>query len=231
MSSAITGLIDGTTTVEEAMSTMFKNIGQAFIDMATQMIAKALVMKALGILFLAPVVEAEDTACLALEKICGGHRMAETSTARRGLYRRRPRTGGVDGKADTAILHPQETVRPRHGALQPGQCWRCCGRSRGHGCRGGAATDAPMSITINGGVTQIGNDEYIRKDQREIVAQASKAGEARTMRRLQMNPGARRKLECNDQLRCFSARPTQQRSTSLSPFPTTPFSTGSRTSI
>ena len=51
MSSAITGLIDGTTTVEEAMSTMFKNIGQAFIDMATQMIAKALVMKALGILF------------------------------------------------------------------------------------------------------------------------------------------------------------------------------------
>ena len=52
-----------------------------------------------------------------------------------------------------------------------------------------------MSITINGGVTQIGNDEYIRKDQLpEIVAQASKAGEARTMRRLQMNPGARRKL-------------------------------------
>ena len=29
---------------------MFKNIGKAFIDMATQMIAKALVMKALGIL-------------------------------------------------------------------------------------------------------------------------------------------------------------------------------------
>ena len=29
---------------------MFKNIGKAFLDMATQMIAKALVMKALGIL-------------------------------------------------------------------------------------------------------------------------------------------------------------------------------------
>jgi len=50
MSSAITGVITGTTTVEEAMSTMFANIGKAFIDMATQMIAKALVMKALGIL-------------------------------------------------------------------------------------------------------------------------------------------------------------------------------------
>jgi len=50
MSSAITGVITGTQTVEEAMSTMFANIGKAFVDMATQMIAKALVMKALGIL-------------------------------------------------------------------------------------------------------------------------------------------------------------------------------------
>ena len=50
MSSAITGIIDGTQTAQEAFSQMFKNIGAAFIDMATQMIAKALVMKALGIL-------------------------------------------------------------------------------------------------------------------------------------------------------------------------------------
>ena len=60
---------------------------------------------------------------------------------------------------------------------------------------GMALAEAPMSINISGGVTQIGNDEYIRKDQLPaIVAQASKAGEARTMRRLQMNPGARRKI-------------------------------------
>ena len=51
MSNAITGIIDGTQTAEEAFANMFKNIGKAFIDMATQMIAKALVMKALGILF------------------------------------------------------------------------------------------------------------------------------------------------------------------------------------
>ena len=49
MSNAITGVIDGTMTVKEAMANMFKNIGKAFIDMATQMIAKAIVMKALGI--------------------------------------------------------------------------------------------------------------------------------------------------------------------------------------
>jgi hypothetical protein len=40
MSSAITGVIDGTKTVEEAFSEMFANIGKAFIDMATQMLAQ-----------------------------------------------------------------------------------------------------------------------------------------------------------------------------------------------
>jgi len=50
MSNAIQGIISGTTTAEEAFSQMFKNIGAAFIDMATKMIAKALIMKVLGIL-------------------------------------------------------------------------------------------------------------------------------------------------------------------------------------
>ena len=50
MSNAVMGLIQGTTTAEEAFGQMFSNIGKAFIEMATQMIAKALVMKVLGIL-------------------------------------------------------------------------------------------------------------------------------------------------------------------------------------
>ena len=50
MSSAVIGVIEGTKTVEEAFSEMFANIGKAFIQMATEMITKALVMKALGIL-------------------------------------------------------------------------------------------------------------------------------------------------------------------------------------
>lgn len=50
MSNAISGVIQGTTTVREAFSSMFKSIGDAFIQMATQMIAKAMIMKVLGIL-------------------------------------------------------------------------------------------------------------------------------------------------------------------------------------
>jgi tape measure domain-containing protein len=50
MSSAVQSVITGTGSVEEAFSDMFANIGKAFLDMATQMIAKALIMKTLGIL-------------------------------------------------------------------------------------------------------------------------------------------------------------------------------------
>jgi tape measure domain-containing protein len=50
MSSAISGVIDGTQTVQQAFGQMFQNIGKAFIDMATQMIAKWMVMKVLGML-------------------------------------------------------------------------------------------------------------------------------------------------------------------------------------
>ena len=50
MSTAVTSLVTGAQTIEKTLSDMFAAIGKAFIDMATQMIAKALVMKALGIL-------------------------------------------------------------------------------------------------------------------------------------------------------------------------------------
>ena len=50
MSSAVQSVVTGTGSVQEAFSDMFANIGKAFLDMATQMIAKALIMKALNIL-------------------------------------------------------------------------------------------------------------------------------------------------------------------------------------
>ena len=47
MSTAITGLLDGTKTAQEAFADMFKSIGKAFINMAMEIIAKQLVMIAL----------------------------------------------------------------------------------------------------------------------------------------------------------------------------------------
>ena len=55
--------------------------------------------------------------------------------------------------------------------------------------------EQPSQINISGGVMQFGGDDYIRKDQLpSIISQASKQGEQRTLRRLQMSQSTRRKV-------------------------------------
>ena len=51
MTSAVTGLIDGTTTVEEALSSMLKNIGKAFIEMAMKILAQKAILAILTAVF------------------------------------------------------------------------------------------------------------------------------------------------------------------------------------
>lgn len=54
LAAAVTGAAQGTASVQDAFLTMFQNIGQAFLQLATEMIAKALVLQALGIFFPGP---------------------------------------------------------------------------------------------------------------------------------------------------------------------------------
>jgi len=122
MSNAISGLIDGTQTASAAFSQMFKNIGKAFIDMATQMIAKAMVLKVLGIFG-----GGASGAAGAGGGFSGGGGYGQSapqlftggsifdtpfSTFSGGGYTGdAPRVGGLDGEGGfMAMLHPQETV-------------------------------------------------------------------------------------------------------------------------
>lgn len=58
----------------------------------------------------------------------------------------------------------------------------------------GPMDSSPLQINISGGVTQFGGQEYLRKDQLpSIIAQASKAGETQTLRRLRMSQSTRQK--------------------------------------
>jgi lambda family phage tail tape measure protein len=50
MSNAVMGVINGTTTVQEAFSNLFQNIAKAFLDMAVQIIAKQITMLIFGTL-------------------------------------------------------------------------------------------------------------------------------------------------------------------------------------
>ena len=59
---------------------------------------------------------------------------------------------------------------------------------------GGAPQPMQTSINIEGGVMQFNDTSYIRQDQvPSIIMQASKQGEARALRKLQMSPAARRR--------------------------------------
>ena len=199
LSNAITGLVDGTKSVEEAFSDMFAGIGKAFIDMGTKMIAQALAMKAVGILssifgggagFQSPGASPGGAAGVAgiggggLGDVFGNTRLFSGG----GYTGDAPRTGGVDGRGGfPAILHPQETVIDHTGAM-----------SRYSG--GNASTAlamAPMAanVTYNGPTLNFEGDKYIPRSEADaLVAAGAKQGQARALNTLKNSRSQRAKL-------------------------------------
>lgn len=110
MSSAITNVIQGTGTVQEAFSQMFANIGKAFIDMATKILAQKLILSVLG-LFGGGATSGVGTSALSIGKSFA------PSFAGGGYTGDGARAGGMDGKGGyLAMLHPQEVVTDLFGA-------------------------------------------------------------------------------------------------------------------
>ena len=192
MTSAITGLIDGTTTAKEAFSDMFKSIGASFIKMATDMIAKALVMKAIGILTSAfsgsggagptPNVSLEGANSIGL-------------TAAPGLAMGGPVTQGqpyVVGERGPELFVPQGSsgnIVPNHAlnAYSPGNS-----NSYGPG-------QVPVNMSYSGPQLNFNGDEYLPKSAiPELIATAAregaKQGQARTMKGLRNNRSQRATL-------------------------------------
>ena len=195
MSNAIVGLIDGTKTAQEAFADMFKNIGKAFIDMATQMIAKALVMKALGILTGGGGGGGGLFPCwaVAVDLVVLTTAWAELDCSAMpggGYTGDAPRSGGLDGQGGyLAMLHPQETVVDHHSAM---------GRYSSGNASGGSG-----SRTIRFESTMINSVEYVTKDQamamsRQAADDGAKrgaiGGHAKSMTTLKNSRSQRSKL-------------------------------------
>jgi hypothetical protein len=206
MSNAITGLIDGTMTAEQAFSQMFKNIGKAFIDMATQMIAKALILKALGILFpgssgaggfggfsgAGPFSQA------------GGWNFEGPGMAGFGANMSFMAEGGyVTGPTNALIGEggEPEYVIPESKMGTAMSRWNegARGDSILEGGSGSGGSDSGLNLSMSFQTTQFMDREWVDRQQLEAaMAQASargaKQGEAATLRRLQMSAATRRKL-------------------------------------
>ena len=180
MSNAITNVITGTGTVQEAMSTMFANIGKAFIDMATQMIAKALILKALGIIF--PGAGAASSAgASAVPSSAYG----DFSIAGPGFFKA---NGGPVQPNGTYVVGEQGPELLTMGN-QPGYVHRntseVMDRYRGGGSGGGAASN----VSVNYNVTEINEMRFVTEEQfRAGMTQAARdgarRGEASTFRTL-----------------------------------------------
>ena len=207
MSNAVMGLIDGTMTAQQAFSQMFKNIGKAFIDMATQMIAKALVMKVLGILgnglnggnlannfngASSTLGAGASSGTFGLGSLSGAKFFAD------GGYVNGPTKALIgEGGANEYVIPENKmgAAMSRYSAGARGADVLNGANTAGDSGGGVALAEAPASINISGGVMQFNDTNYIRQDQLpSIISQASKQGEARTLRRMQMNPATRRKL-------------------------------------
>jgi len=191
MSNAIYGVITGTSTVEEAFSEMFANIGKAFIDMATQMIAKALILKVLGVLMPGGTVSAGQVA-----DAHGGAIALPTGFADGG-YVTGPTNALIGEGGDSEYVIPSqkmgEAMERYSGGMRGDAVIPSSGDSGGG--MGGSGADLSTAINISGGVLNFNDESYIKQDQIPVIInQASKSGEARTLSRLRSSSATRRRV-------------------------------------
>ena len=195
LTGAFKDIITGAKSAEEALADAFQGIADAFLEMAMKMIQQWLVMQIMGIVSGGGGGAAGGGGSLV------GLGKGMLSFAGGGYTGDAPRVGGVDGQGGfPALLHPQETVIDNSKMSSGMSRWNAGNSAGGEemaagGSGGGMGAELPAQITINGGVTQMGGNDYIRADQMNtIISQAGKAGEARALRRLQMSPSSRRKV-------------------------------------
>ena len=190
-------VVAGTKTAEEAFADFLNTIADQLIQTAATMIAQYI---ALGIAKAfafggnpgAPLKKTQENFFGPWQQVfTRGYKMAEG--------------GYVTGPTPALIGEGGEPEYVIPASKMEGAMARYSGGTRGEavidgpgsaeGGGGVALAEAPMSITIEGGVTTLGGDEFIRKDQLpSIIQQAGKAGETRALRRLQMSPTARRRV-------------------------------------
>lgn len=190
MADAFVGFIDGTKSAQEAAADMFKNIGRAFIEMATQMIAKAIILKALGVpLSGGGSATTFDVPGVGTAK--GFFPLGEGFSYKGGGYTGSgPRAGGVDGQGGfPAILHPDETVIDHREPM---------GR---YNAGGGGAGGSHRTISFQSEV--INNVEYVTAEQAMAMSRAAAddgarrgaaGGESRVMSSLRNRRSARSRL-------------------------------------
>ena len=191
MSTAITNVITGTGTVEEAMSTMFANIGKAFIDMATQMIAKALILKALGVMF--PGTEAASSAAPAA---ANGTQVYGGQLINTGIMA--AATGGPTRPNGTYLVGEQGPELLTMGN-QSGFIHRNTSEAMDRYRAGRSSSGGGGSLNVNYNVTQINGMNFVTEEQfragmTKAAKDGAKMGEAGTFKSMRNSRSSRARV-------------------------------------
>ena len=194
LSDSITGLITGTTTVTEAFSRMFENIGKAFIDMATQMLAQQLFMTVLRAFAgggSSSIVQGTDVPISAMP---AGMAFAE------GGFVTGPTRALIGEGGEPEYVIPQSKMSAAMSRYSRGARGESVIAGSGSSSESGGTATAPMApIDVRYSVERINNVDYVTADQfRAGMAQAAQQGaiqgERRAMRSLKNSAATRRSV-------------------------------------
>jgi tape measure domain-containing protein len=197
MSSAVQTLITGTGSVKEAFSDMFAGIGKAFIDMATQMIAKALIMKAIGILTSAFGGGGGGGGSMAgMFDLSGG----QFGAFAEGGYVTGPTNAVIGEGGEPEYVIPESKMRESMGRYSRGSRGSSVIPAEGGGAagtEGGTAVAAPIDVRYT--VERINSVDYVTADQfqngmKRAALEGAQRGQQLTLSRLQQSPSTRRRI-------------------------------------
>lgn len=193
-SNAIVGLVKGTETVEQAFARMFENIGRAFIDMATKMLAQRLFLTVLS----------------ALGSGGGGGRVGpglfnlsggQFGAFAEGGFVTGPTRAIVGEGNQPEYIIPQNKMKESMARYSRGARGSAVipqnGDTAPNSTSGAAAAAQPIDVRYT--VERINSVDYVTADQfqqgmRQAAQQGAKQGEQQTLRRLQMSSSTRRRL-------------------------------------
>jgi len=213
--SAFNDVLTGTESAEQAISDFFAAIGAALIDYAAVAIAQYIAIGiARAFAGLTTSVSGDYFSGADASVFSGGFGVDTSGSTfdsvpnlmdipsyggfADGGYVTAPTKSVVgEGGADEYVIpsNKMDSAMSRWNAGARGDSVVTGADPTGGGTGGMAAAEAPSQINISGGVFQYNDTNYIRQDQIPgIVSQASKQGEARALRRLQMSPSTRRKV-------------------------------------
>ena len=217
-SESFKAMISGSMTAQEALSNMFKKIGDHFVDMALKMIAHAIKMKILGIALNAfggaaaagttppttiPGSASQVGSGLNINGVDQGIRPFGPNivAAASGGYVSGPTRALVGEGGQGEYVIPESKMREsmarysrgaRGSAVIPGS--NDSGTSSGGG---GVAVAAPIDVRFS--VERINNVDYVTAEEfqagmKQAAAQGAQRGQQLTLSRLQQSPATRRRV-------------------------------------